>query len=126
VPYEPLEDKRMYRRAEAIADSVWEVVAGWDWFVKRTVGSQLVRAVGSIGANIAEAGGRFHPLDVKKFLYYSRGSLRETKYWLRRAAARNLVNPDFVAPLDRELEQLAREINAAISFQKSRAAAPHE
>lgn len=122
--FEPLEEKRMYRRAEALADAVWESVVRWDWFVRRTVGGQLTRAADSIGANIAEAGGRFHPADVKKFLYYSRGSLRETKFWLRRAASRGLIPADVAAHLDAELEQLSREIDSAIAVQKSRAANP--
>jgi four helix bundle protein len=78
MPFEKLEDKRMYQRAEEIADRVWEFTSRWSRFAQNTVGEQLTTAVDSIGANISEAGGRFFPNDVKKFLYYSRGSLRET------------------------------------------------
>jgi four helix bundle protein len=120
VGYEPLEDKRMYRRAEQLSDAVWDTVSCWEAFAQRTVGAQFVRAVDSIGANIAEAGGRFHPADVRNFLYYARGSLRETKFWLRRARQRRLIADDKSAELDAELEQLAREINSAISYQRTR------
>jgi four helix bundle protein len=119
--YEAIEDKRVYQRAEAISDRVWEHVVRWEWFEKRTVGSQLTRAADSIGANIAEAGGRFHPGDVRNFFYYARGSLRETVYWIRRAHARNLVSAEEAEHLSQELEQLAMEINACIKFQKQRA-----
>ena len=122
--FEPLEEKRMYRRAEVLSDAIWEAVSGWDWFARKVIGGQLVAAADSIGANIAEAGGRFHPADVKKFLYYSRGSLRETKFCIRRAVARNLVDPARAATWDEELEQLSRELNMAINFQKRRAAFP--
>ena len=47
---------------------------------------------------------------------------RETKYWLRRANQRKLVDAEIVAKLDAELELLAREINGCINHQKSRAA----
>ncbi len=120
MPYETLESKRVYQRAEALADTVWEMIAGWEWFARRTVGTQLARAADSIGANVAEAGGRFHPADVRNFLYYARGSLRETKYWLRRAGKRGLAPLERLAQLDEELEQLAREINECIKFQKTR------
>ena len=120
MPYEPLEEKRMYVRAEALGDRVWEFVVGWDWFRKQTVGSQLTRAADSVGANIAEAGGRFRPADVKKFLYYARGSLRETIYWLRRGLKRGLIPPAVVDELVAESEQLSREVNQAIKFQKER------
>lgn len=67
MPYEPVESKRVYQRAEAIADQFWEIIVAWEWFAKRTVGLQLAKAADSIGANIAEAGGRFRPNDVRIF-----------------------------------------------------------
>jgi four helix bundle protein len=120
MPFEALEDKRVYQRAEDLADQVWELVAAWEWFAKKSVGLQLTRAADSIGANIAEAGGRFHPADVRNFLYYARGSLRETKYWLRRSLKRGLIAADQFAALDQQLEQLAKEISCTINFQKTR------
>jgi len=96
-------------------------VVGWEWFAKKTVGTQWARAADSIGANIAESAGRFHPADVRNFLYFARGSLQETRYWLRRAHTRSLIAPDVLATLDTELDQLAREINQCIAFQKTRA-----
>jgi four helix bundle protein len=91
MPYEPLESKRVYLRAEAVADRVWHIVIRWRWFAMRTVGAQWVEAMDSVGGNIAEAGGRYHPADVRNFLYHSRGSLRESKYWLRRSHTRKLI-----------------------------------
>jgi four helix bundle protein len=120
VPYEPVESKRVYQRAEAIADQFCEMIVAWEWFAKRTVGLQLARSADSIGANIAEAGGRFHPSDVGNFFYYARGSLGETKYWLRRGVQRGMVPSEQGISLDEELEQLAREISQCISFQKQR------
>jgi four helix bundle protein len=64
----------MYVRAEQIADSVWELVGSWSRFAQNAVGDQFVTAADSIGANIAEAGGRYHANDVKKFLYDARES----------------------------------------------------
>ena len=123
MPFEPLESKRVYQRAEVVADRVWDLVIDWEWFPKKTVGTQLARAADSIGANIAESAGRFHPGDVKNFLYFARGSLQETRFWLRRAHSRGLITPDALAALVAELDQLAREINQCIAFQKTRASA---
>jgi four helix bundle protein len=120
MPFEKLEDRRMYTRAEQVADRVWAYVSKWSRFAQNTVGEQLTTAADSIGANIAEAGGRFFPNDVKKFLYYARGSLRETIYWLRRTKTRALIGAADVDKLLTELEQLSREINGAIAFQKKR------
>jgi four helix bundle protein len=124
MPFEPLESKRVYQRAEAIADQVWERVVKWEWFAKKTVGTQLTRAADSIGANVAESAGRFHAADVRNFLYFARGSLLETRYWLRRAHVRGLIPDETFTSLIGELDQLAREINQCIAFQKTRTSSP--
>ncbi len=75
-----LEDLQVLKSAETIADSIWKRVAGWDNFAKDVVGRQITRSADSIGANIAESFGRFNFGEKLQFLYYSRGSLFETKY----------------------------------------------
>ena len=54
------EKLRVYRLAEALADSIWKIVLQWDYLAKDTVGKQIVRAADSIGANIAEGSGEEH------------------------------------------------------------------
>lgn len=55
-----LEDLPVLRVVEMIADDVWKHIMAWDAFARDAVGGQLVRAIDSVGANIAEAFGRFH------------------------------------------------------------------
>ena len=93
------EKLRIYELAEMVADSVWEITVGWDSFAKDTVGKQIVRAADSIGANIAEGVGRWGLQDQKRFIYISRGSLNETKHWLRRAYKRKLLTESEVGKL---------------------------
>ena len=88
------EDLRVLQEAEAVADVVWEVVVTWESFQRETVGKQMVRAIDSVGANIAEGYGRFHYGEKLQFLYYARGSLYETKYWLNRGRSRKLFSED--------------------------------
>ncbi|MFZ0544524.1 MAG: four helix bundle protein, partial [Candidatus Promineifilaceae bacterium] len=73
---------------------------------------QAVRAVDSIGANIAEAYGRYHYGEKLQFFYYARGSLFETKYWLNRGQARGLFNPNQFQQLSKSLSKLAQQLNS--------------
>ncbi len=107
-----MEELRVLQVAETLADSVWDTVKGWPSFDRDTVGKQLVRATDSIGANIAEAFGRFYFGEKLRFLYYARGSLFETKYWLNRARQRGLVSETQFATLGSDIGSLVRQLNA--------------
>src|SRR5689334_13090798 len=52
------ENLRVYRLAEDLADSIWNIVTAWDRFAQDTVGKQIVRSADSVRANIAEGTGR--------------------------------------------------------------------
>jgi four helix bundle protein len=76
-----------YQLALRLVVELQAAVARWPRFERWSTGMQLVRAAGSIGANIAEAEGRWHGRDRAKFLLNARGSLFETKHWLDVATA---------------------------------------
>jgi len=76
---------RVYQLSEKLADEIWHIVEDWDYFAKDTLGKQIVRSADSIGANIAEGSGRYNYKDNKRFIRIARGSLNETRHWLRRA-----------------------------------------
>jgi len=89
-----IDDLRVYQMAMQLAEKVWEVVLKWDSFAKYSIGKQYTEAADSIGANISEGFGRFHFKDSKNFLYYSRGSLFETRTWTIKAHNRNLISDE--------------------------------
>jgi four helix bundle protein len=105
------EDLRVLKTAEEISDSVWKKVVQWDPFAKDVVGKQLTRAVDSIGANISESFGRYHFGEKIQFLYYARGSIFETKYWLNRVKARELMPPTQAQAYIETITALARQLN---------------
>jgi four helix bundle protein len=49
-----LEELNVYRMAMEMADKIWDIVTGWDYFAKDTVGKQMVKAADSIAANLSE------------------------------------------------------------------------
>ena len=99
-----LEELQVYQLAMDIGEKVWKVIEHWDYFLKDTIGKQLGRSVDSVAANISEGFGRYHYRDSKMFLYYSRGSLYETKTWLTKAFQRKLITEkefnDFMSEID--------------------------
>ena len=108
------ENLQVYRLAERIADQVWDITLSWDWLAKDTVGKQLIRAADSIGANIAEGTGtgRGTYQDNRRFVRVARGSLYETRHWLRRAYSRRLLSDCQVAVLKPLIDELAPRLNA--------------
>jgi four helix bundle protein len=106
------EELEVLRAAETVADGIWQQVVRWKPFARDVVGGQLAKAGDSIGANIAEAYGRFHYGEKLQFLYYARGSLFETKYWLNRAQERQLMPSTQVQDYVSQLTDLARQLNA--------------
>lgn len=87
-----LRDLEVYKLSEELSDIVWNMVLTWDHFTKDTIGKQLVKASDSIAANIAEGYGRYHFKENKNFCYFARGSLEETKTWLRKSTRRGLID----------------------------------
>lgn len=114
-----LEDLRILKTAEEIADAIWKLVVTWDEFAQDVVGKQLARSTDSIGANIAESYGRFNYGEKLQFLYYSRGSLFETKYWLNRAQTRGLMQAGEVKGYAVRLSDVARQLNTFANSLKS-------
>ena len=100
-----LEDLRVYQISMDLADEVHELVIKWDNFYKFSTGKQLLESADSVSSNISEGFGRYHYKDHKNFLYFSRGSLYETKTWLTKAFRRELIQKS-------EFERLMKEYNS--------------
>lgn len=83
------ENLQIYQLSMKLANEIWEIAATWNGFAKDTIGTQLVRAADSIGANIAEGSGRGSAKDNSRFLKIARGSLYETRHWLFCAKTEN-------------------------------------
>ncbi|MBN3909239.1 MAG: four helix bundle protein [Nostoc sp. NMS1] len=84
------QELQVYQLSEQLADDIWNIVGGWNFFAKDTIGKQIVRSADSIGANIAEGVGRGSFQENRRFIKIARGSLNETQHWLRRAYTRRV------------------------------------
>jgi four helix bundle protein len=79
------------------------------------VGLQLVRAADSIGSNIAEGHGSGTPAENRRFVRYAKRSLNETRFWLRRAQKRLLLNQTQTAQLHSILNILRPKLLAYLA-----------
>jgi four helix bundle protein len=111
-----IEDLEIYTLSETFGDKIWFLVLEWGFFAKDTIGKQLVRSADSIGANIAEGFGRYHYKENKKFCYFSRGSIIETKTWLKKAQTRKLIDEDNFQSLIQQLETIHHKLNIYIKY----------
>jgi four helix bundle protein len=116
--YLKVTDIKAYQSAFALSNEVWEIVIKWKIFEKDTLGKQLVRAIDSISANIAEGFGRHHKNDKIRFYIIARGSLLECMDWVEKAKIRNLLDNQQYEKMTTTLKGLPKLINALIKQTK--------
>jgi four helix bundle protein len=109
-----VEELDIYNMSMDMAERIWKIVSLWKYFEKDTIGKQLTRAADSVAANLSEGYGRYHYADKRNFSYYSRGSLYETKTWLKKAYDRKLISEaDFVA-FTNDINNIGKKLNSYI------------
>jgi four helix bundle protein len=106
------EKLRVYQLAEKLADRIWKIVIKWEYFPKITIGKQIVTAADGVGSNIAEGTGRGSIQDNRRFIKIARGSLYETKHWLRRCYKRQLLTEADVNDPKPIINELLPKLNA--------------
>lgn len=78
-----LKHLEVYRLSRNLSSAAWKIFCRLNFEDKKHIGDQFLRAVDSIGANIAEGYGRYYYLDKVRFYYNSRGSHYEAfAHWL--------------------------------------------
>ena len=111
MPKTHFENLKVYQLAERLAGEIWEIVIKWDQLARNTVGQQMVRSADGIGSCIAEGSGRGTAQDNRRFIGIARGSLYETKHWLRRAFKRNLLTNAQTKSLKAVVDDLTPALN---------------
>jgi four helix bundle protein len=111
-----LETLEVYQLSETFSDKIWKVVAGWDQFLKWGIGSQMTRSADSVSANIAEGYGRHYYAESKKFYFYARASLMETKAWLGKCKRRGIVPEKECDELMNEADMILAKLINYIKF----------
>ncbi|MBS4032829.1 MAG: four helix bundle protein [Ignavibacterium sp.] len=105
-----LEELQVYQLSMDLAEKFWEIVINWDYFLKDTIGKQLVRAADSIAANVSEGFGRFFYKENRQLCYYSRGSLFETK-----TKNRKLISENQFEIFSNDIDLIGKKLNGYIN-----------
>jgi four helix bundle protein len=99
-------DLEVYKLAERLGDFIWDIVLAWPHLAQNTLGTQIIRAADSIGANIAEGHGSESSAENRRFVRFGRRSLNETRHWLRRCQKRKLLTSQQEATIHEILQKL--------------------
>lgn len=105
-----------YKKSFDLSNFAWELVLRWQHFAKQTIGEQLVTAIDSISANIAEGFGRYSKRDKIKFYYISYASVLESIDWVKKAFFRKIITTKDYDFLLAELSSLPKEIHQLIAY----------
>ncbi len=115
--YLKLNDIEAYKIAFKLSNYVWDIVyVEWDLFAKKTIGTQMVNAMDSISANIAEGFGRHFKKDKVNFYRFSKGSLKESFDWNEKAKVRKLISQEQYNFIFTELNKLPKALNSLIKY----------
>ena len=76
----------VWQKARELTQDIYKVSANFPQFETYATKSQIIRAVASIGANIAEGNGQLYKKKQINFLNNALGSASETRHWLVIAA----------------------------------------
>ncbi|MBI4354439.1 MAG: four helix bundle protein [Candidatus Omnitrophica bacterium] len=108
-------DLVVWRKADELFHLVCEDVKRWqNGRMHHAIDLQLLDAVGSISANIAEGYGRGSPREFEQFLRYSRGSAAESDNWLWKAQQQGFITHERYAEYAQRLEELCRMLGSFI------------
>jgi len=114
--YIELKDLEVYKLARKLSVTSWEVYNELHWNDKKIMGDQFVRAIDSVGANIAEGYRRYHYLDKIKFYYTARASLSEACiHWLELLFEREKIKKNKFDDMKLNSLKLSIKLNNFIS-----------
>jgi four helix bundle protein len=115
---DPLWTVTTYRFALFLADLCWQDVTKLER-ERRTAGlcDQLYRAVGSVGANLAEGYSRSTGKERAHFYEYSLGSARESRHWYHQG--RHVLGEDVLQHRFGLLDQIIRLLVTMVPQQRN-------
>ena len=108
-------DLDCWKRAKSIQGQVFNLVKNWDWD-RRFLKVQLLKAITSVTANIAEGFGRYYYLENAKFCRIARASLFEIIDHLESSVVFGWVKQDLKTSIEIDIMKTIQCINGYINY----------
>lgn len=106
-------DLKVWQKADILFGKIYQEVADWPRNTATSiVASQLLRATGSISANIAEGYGRGSKKEFQRFLRIARGSAVETDNWLHKANTMKLISTEQYSSFEDQIREIVKMLNS--------------
>lgn len=107
-------DLKVWRKAHELTLAVYKMTSAFPKVELFGLTSQIRRASGSVGANIAEGCGRAGGPELARFLQIALGSASELEYHLLLAHDLGLLNGPDYNRLDRDVTEIKRMLTSFI------------
>ena len=114
------EDLEVYQLSIKLAKKIYQLVQKLPRRERFNIIDQLIRAISSVGANIAEGFGRDTTKEFVKFLYNARGSLLETRHFLNLVKELNYVKNNDLENIFYDCNILGIKLNNLIKALKNK------
>ncbi|MBI5741093.1 MAG: four helix bundle protein [Nitrospirae bacterium] len=111
---------KVWEKAHELVLSIYQVVAKFPVKERYALSDQLKRAAYSVPANIVEGHARKTPKEFMQFLYQSRGSLEEVRYFLLLSKDLLYLDADVYNELELESVAINKMLNSLINSIKRR------
>lgn len=109
-----LEKMAAYQTAVQYSNNIWETIRAWDFFERKTVGEQWLRASDAISTQLSEGRGRGMQNDSLRYYRYAMGSLFACFDWTNKAHHRGLVDPEQFRAMLKEIKSIRSAIEEEI------------
>lgn len=115
-----VEDLNVYQEAHQFVLKIYAIVKSFPNDEKYRLVDQLIRASYSIPSNIAEGNSRNTTKDYVNFLYISRGSAHEIKYFLLLSKDLSYITLAQYDALTNKIESIIKMLNGLIKSLKGK------
>lgn len=105
---------KVWQKARELAQNIYQISANFPPFETYATKSQIIRAVTSIGANIAEGNGQLYKKKQINFFNNALGSAAETRHWLVTALDNKYITQEDYDKLEQKTIEIIKMLIGCI------------